>query len=93
VKTTKRLEIHGLVQGVYFRGSMYHKAKALGITGWVRNRRNGSVEALIQGSEDAVQKMIAWARHGPESARVEKVDVHEAEDEDEHDRFTQRDTL
>jgi len=67
---TKLLRIHGRVQGVYFRESMCQKAAELGITGWVRNRRDGTVEAMVQGSEQAVQRMLEWARRGPEMAQI-----------------------
>ena len=70
-----RLLIHGHVQGVFFRDLMRTEAQRLGITGWVRNRRNGTVEAVVQGEEGSVAEMIRWAQHGPQWARVEKVDV------------------
>ena len=70
-----RLLIHGQVQGVFFRDSMRTEAQRLGITGWVRNRRDGTVEAVVQGDDTAVEKIIRWANHGPQWARVEKVDV------------------
>ena len=72
---TRRLHITGRVQGVWFRESMRREADALGIAGWVRNRMDGSVEAVVQGSSDAVEKMIAWAKRGPRDARVDRVDV------------------
>ena len=70
-----RLLIHGQVQGVFFRDSMRTEAQRLGITGWVRNRREGTVEAVVQGDDTAVAEIIRWANHGPQWARVEKVDV------------------
>jgi len=69
------LRVYGHVQGVFFRESMYRKAQQLGITGWVRNRRDGTVEAMIQGAPEAVSAMIEWARTGPELARVEGVEI------------------
>ena len=69
------LRVYGHVQGVFFRESMFHKAQQLGITGWVRNCRDGSVEAMIQGAPEAVSAMIEWARTGPELARVEGVEI------------------
>ena len=56
------LRVYGRVQGVFFRESMCRKAHQLGITGWVRNRRDGSVEAMIQGTPEAVSAMIEWVQ-------------------------------
>lgn len=72
-----RLIIRGRVQGVYFRESMAMKARELKVTGWVRNRRDGSVEAMVQGSDKALSEMLAWARSGPERALVESVQLDE----------------
>ena len=58
---------------------MSRKAAELGIQGWVRNRLDGCVEAMLQGDPDAVAGMIAWARHGPRSATVERVEVEPGE--------------
>jgi acylphosphatase len=74
----KHLRISGRVQGVGFRYHMERKARELGITGWVRNRRDGTVEATIQGTPEAVEAMIAWARRGPSSALVTDLKVSEA---------------
>lgn len=78
-RVTRRLAIHGRVQGVWFRESMRRQAAHLGITGWVRNRMDGSVEAVVQGSAEAVEAITRWSERGPEQARVEKVDVSAAE--------------
>jgi acylphosphatase len=75
---TKRLMITGRVQGVGFRFYMQRKARELGVSGWVRNCRDGAVEAVIQGASGAVETMIAWARRGPPSAVVADVRVTEA---------------
>ncbi|MBF0381134.1 MAG: acylphosphatase [Magnetococcales bacterium] len=71
----KKAEIFGKVQGVWYRGSTEKMAKKLGVTGWVRNRVDGSVEALFQGDGQTVEKMISWCHDGPPSAIVERVDV------------------
>lgn len=72
------LRIHGRVQGVSYRASAQAEAERLGLTGWVRNRHDGSVEALVAGSTDAVEAFIGWARRGPPAARVDSVDVDAA---------------
>jgi acylphosphatase len=77
-RITRQLLITGRVQGVGFRFYMERKARELGLTGWVRNCRDGSVEAVIQGASEAVETMIAWARRGPPSAVVADVRVTDA---------------
>lgn len=72
---TYRLEICGRVQGVYYRGSMVSQAKVLGVRGWVRNRLDGSVEAVVQGGLDEVNRMVEWARRGPPNAVVASLDI------------------
>lgn len=79
MSATKYLRICGRVQGVGFRFYMRRKAAALALTGWVRNRRDGSVDAVVQGAPEAVETMIAWARHGPPSAKVTGITVEDAE--------------
>jgi len=78
----RRLRITGKVQGVGFRYALQEAADRLGVTGWVRNRRDGSVEALVQGDPAAVDATIAWARRGPPGARVMDLRVEEAGDEE-----------
>jgi len=70
--------IHGTVQGVGFRAAAVTAAQAYGVAGWVRNRRDGTVEAFVQGSAEAVAAMVDWCRQGPRGARVTRVDVAEA---------------
>ena len=65
-----RVVVCGRVQGVGYRISMQEAADHLRITGWVRNRRDGTVEAVVQGSENDVERMVAWCRRGPPGARV-----------------------
>lgn len=71
----KLIRLHGRVQGVFYRESMCRKAAELGIAGWVRNRRDGTVEAMVQGDAEAVQRMLEWARRGPELAQVTDMTV------------------
>ena len=73
----RRLVIRGRVQGVGFRFHIRAEAMRLGLAGWVRNRSDGTVEALVQGEQAAVDRMIAWARRGPSSARVSDVEIQE----------------
>jgi acylphosphatase len=70
-----QLSVRGRVQGVFFRASTQREAKRLGLTGWVKNRPDGSVEILAEGDEDGLKELIAWAQKGPSAARVERVDV------------------
>ena len=73
-----RLVITGLVQGVGFRYAMAAQARLLGVTGWVRNRRDGSVEAMIAGDAGQVEEMLAWSHIGPAGAAVDNVLVETA---------------
>lgn len=86
----KQLRISGHVQGVGFRQAMQAEAERFGVTGWVKNRRDGTVEALVQGTPDAVTAILAWARRGPRAARVTEVRIIEMEADFE--RFEQRPT-
>jgi acylphosphatase len=74
----RHLQITGRVQGVGFRYSMQHEAARLGVNGWVRNRRDGSVEALVQGNAEAIAAITDWARRGPPGAQVASLTVSEA---------------
>ena len=76
-----RLRIHGRVQGVWFRGWTVDTATALGLRGWVRNCRDGAVEALLIGPSAAVEDMVTLCHDGPAYARVDRVDRALAEDD------------
>ena len=76
----RQIRVSGRVQGVGYRASLQYQAEKLGVTGWVRNRTDGSVEALLQGPPHAVDAVIAWARRGPPGSRVSDVVVSPADD-------------
>lgn len=71
-----RLHIKGRVQGVFFRAWTVREAERRGLAGWVRNLRNGSVEALFSGPDDGVDDMVAACKRGPEMARVADITIH-----------------
>lgn len=74
-KRTVRLRIEGRVQGVGYRMFVERNAAALDLDGWVRNRRDGGVEAVVSGASDAVDEIIARCRTGPSAAHVDRVEV------------------
>ena len=78
---TRHLRISGRVQGVGYRYYMSRKARQIGITGWVRNRADGTVEAMVCGTPDLVASIVAWAHHGPARAGVAGVDIAEGSGE------------
>jgi acylphosphatase len=86
----RRLVIRGRVQGVGFRYAAVDAARRAGVGGWVRNADDGTVEALVQGERDAVERMIDWCRIGPRGARVASVDVEDADAGDDLAGFTIR---
>lgn len=69
------LRIYGRVQGVFFRHQARQRAEALGLAGWVRNCPDGSVEAVVEGDQEAVAQFVRWTHRGPPGAHVERVDV------------------
>ena len=73
--TRARVRVHGRVQGVFFRVETRDRARSLGLTGWVRNCADGSVEAVFQGERERVQSMVDWCGRGPAGASVESADV------------------
>jgi acylphosphatase len=89
-QTVLRLEIRGLVQGVGYRWAMAEQARRLNVGGWVRNRRDGSVEALVAGAAPAVEQIVAWAHQGPSAAVVRSVEAFPTEGA--FDSFEQRPT-
>jgi acylphosphatase len=83
VAVRRRVVITGRVQGVFFRDSCQRQAASTGVSGWVRNRRDGAVEAAFEGEPHAVERMIAWCRHGSSGARVDSVEVIDEDPEGE----------
>ena len=67
--------VTGYVQGVFYRHTMAGRARASGLTGWVRNLTDGRVEAVIEGEEEPVRALVDWCRQGPPHATVERIDV------------------
>ena len=90
---TLELHISGRVQGVGFRDALRDEARRLGVTGWVRNRRDGSVEALAQGDAAAVDALLAWARRGPPGSRVDDVRVRPSSSNVQHGSFERQPTV
>jgi acylphosphatase len=79
---TRKIRVKGRVQGVGFRAALRHEARKLGVSGWVRNRADGSVEALLQGPEDIVECLMAWARRGPPGAAVAELTAADGDAEE-----------
>jgi acylphosphatase len=75
MKLRAHVFISGRVQGVFFRENTKNKARELGVSGWVRNLKDGRVEAVFEGNENEVKRMIEWCHVGPELARVDNVEV------------------
>ncbi len=86
-KVRAHLWIYGIVQGVFFRSTMRAVATEYGVTGWVRNLPDGSVEAVLEGEKEDVEKVIEWAHRGPPAAVVERVVVKWEEYKGEFNRF------
>jgi acylphosphatase len=82
-----RLIIEGLVQGVWFRDSTRRKAKELGVFGWVKNRSDGGVEVLAEGTAEAVKQLMDWCHKGPPRAVVQRVREMHEEWQGEFDSF------
>jgi acylphosphatase len=77
----RRVVVHGYVQGVAFRYSVQRLAQQRGVSGWATNRRDGTVEAVFEGEQDAVERLVEFCRTGPSGAQVDRVDVTEEEPE------------
>ena len=73
----RRVVVHGFVQGVFFRDTLRRRAVSLGVSGWARNRPDGTVEAVFEGVPEAVERMVELSREGPRGARVDRVEVFE----------------
>jgi acylphosphatase len=86
-----QLIVRGRVQGVYFRASAQRECRRLGATGWVKNRSDGNVEMLVEGDENVIRDVMAWAQRGPSASRVEYVDVRWKSYTGEFDDFEIRD--
>ena len=89
---TRNLRITGRVQGVFYRDWLVEQARGIGVTGWVRNRADGSVEAVVSGSSEMIEAIVAKARQGSPPSRVEDVAVREAAEE-VFDAFGKRPTV
>jgi acylphosphatase len=77
----KRVVIHGSVQGVFFRDTLRRLAAQHGVSGWARNRADGTVEAVFEGPAEGVERLVGFAREGPRGAVVDRVEVHDEEPE------------
>jgi len=89
----RRIFVQGQVQGVGYRAYAADEAMRLGLKGWVRNRRDGQVEALVEGADGAVADFIAWCRRGSPAARVQSVDARDDVSTDELGPFQVRPTV
>ncbi len=87
---TLRVIVEGRVQGVCFRDYTHRQARQLNLTGWVRNRRDGSVEALLRGTENNVTTMLEWLRQGPPMSRVVALSTSEVTTDEEYTTFEVR---
>ena len=77
----RRVIVHGEVQGVFFRDTARREASGSGVSGWVRNTREGTVEAVFEGEREAVERLVGFAEEGPPGARVERVETFDEEPE------------
>jgi acylphosphatase len=77
----RRVVVHGRVQGVFFRDSARGLAERHGVSGWIANRADGAVEAVLEGAEEGVARLVQWMREGPRGAQVDDVHVKDEEPE------------
>ena len=87
------LRVYGRVQGVYFRASTKQQADALGLSGWVRNRRDGTVELVVEGPLPAVESLCRWAASGPPMAQVDLLEREDSDPVGPGDGFVVRPTV
>ena len=86
-KARVNIFVSGLVQGVFFRSQTKNKAEGLGLFGWVRNLVDGRVEILAEGEKDKLEKLVTWAKKGPDSARVDSLEIDWQEFKGEFENF------
>jgi acylphosphatase len=78
----RRVVVHGLVQGVFFRDTVRRRAEQLAVAGWVRNNWDGTVEAVFEGNSEAVESLVLLCHEGPRGARVDRAEVSEEDPEE-----------
>jgi acylphosphatase len=86
-KIRAHISVLGRVQGVFFRANTKKKAKKLGVKGWVKNLKNGQIEAIFEGEKTKVEEMVDWARRGPAFAKVDYLKVSWDDCKDEFEDF------
>jgi len=86
-KVRARVSITGRVQGVFFRMATQSEAKRYGLSGWAKNKADGSVEAVFEGEKEAVEALLEWCNTGPPHARVQRVDIQWEDPTGELDHF------
>ena len=77
----RRVVVRGLVQGVFFRDTVRRRASTAGVAGWVRNNRDGTVEAVFEGAAHEVERLVDVCRSGPRGARVDEIEIYDEEPE------------